>query len=86
MADKITYFAIVDDQATSERPAGLLRRIELENGGIRDEGLRKDMTWHRTGSIVEWKHGNYMAELEEVSEEAAQRIIEDLRERWSALS
>ncbi|MEU6998288.1 hypothetical protein [Nonomuraea sp. NPDC046570] len=86
MAEKITYYAILVDEYTIDRPAGLLRRREAEDGAFVDEGLQKDMAWHRTGSVVEWEFGNYSNELEEVSEEDARRIIEDLRVRWSALS
>lgn len=88
MGEKVTYYAIIDDEATLENPAGLLRRrsFDDEAAGFRDEGLEKDMKWHHTPIIIEWEYSNYSSELEEVSEEAAQRIIENLRVRWSALS
>ncbi|MGW5686919.1 hypothetical protein [Nonomuraea sp. NPDC003754] len=89
MVGKITYYAVIDDTISSERPVGLVRRRAIDDtdgGGFRDEGLHKDMEWHHTPVIVEWEHANFADELEEVSEEAAQQIIEDLRERWSALS
>lgn len=88
MTEKVTYYAIVVDEYTADRPAGLVRRRSFDDGkgGFIDEALRKDMGWHHTPVIVEWKYGNYSNELEEVSEEDARRIIEDLRVRWSALS
>jgi hypothetical protein len=82
MPDKITYYAIVDDDTTAERPAGLLRRLEFDGGGFTDEGLRQDFSWDFTPLIVEWERSNFGYELVEVSHEQATKIIEHLRGKW----
>ena len=82
MSDEMTYYAIVDDQATREDPAGIARRRLLESGGFRDEALGRDLNWHFTPLIVAWKRAESTDDLEQVSEEEAERLIERFRERW----
>jgi hypothetical protein len=82
MPDKITFYAIVDDNTTAERPYGLLRRLEFDDGGFSDEGLRRDFSWTFTPIIVEWKRSNFDDELVEVSHAQAGEIIEYFRKKW----
>jgi hypothetical protein len=82
MPDKITFYAIVDDGTTVEKPQGLLRRLEFDGGGFTDEGLRRDFSWDFTPLIVEWEHGDFGDELVEVSHTQADKIVKYLRERW----
>ena len=57
MSNKITYYAIIGRGATVDQPLGLLRRLEHDDGP-EDEGLRRDLSWHRTALIVEWENGS----------------------------
>ncbi|HEX5189911.1 MAG TPA: hypothetical protein VFW16_10240 [Streptosporangiaceae bacterium] len=82
MANTITYYAIVTEGATADQPRGLLRRLEHDDGP-EDEGLQKDMGWHRTSLIVEHEHGGSDEDLVQVSHEQASRIVEYLRERFA---
>ena len=82
MPDKITFYVIVDDEATAERPSGLLRRLEFDGDGFTDEGLRRDFSWDFTPLIVEWERSDFAYELVEVSHEQASKIIEYFREKW----
>jgi hypothetical protein len=82
MADKITYYAVVDDDASAERPHGLVRRLEFDGDGYTDETLRRDFSWQFTPAIAEWKRGSLSYELVEVSHAQASRIIEYFREQW----
>ena len=43
MAEEITYYAIIDDHSSRERPAGVLRRIRHDSGE-RDETFGRDLT------------------------------------------
>ena len=58
MADKITYYAIVDDLSSREQPAGVLRRIYFEAGGRRDEAFSQDLVWERTAMLVSAERGD----------------------------
>jgi hypothetical protein len=39
MPDKVTYYAIVNDLSSRERPAGVFRRTYFAVGGKRDEAF-----------------------------------------------
>jgi hypothetical protein len=85
MPDKISFYAIVDDSTTAERPLGLLRRLEFDGDGFTDEGLRSDFSWDFTPLIVEWEHGDFGNELVAVNATQANKIIEYFREKWGLL-
>jgi hypothetical protein len=80
----ITYYAMIDDESTRDRPAGIVRRLDDYDEGFVDEGLHRDLGWHRTSVIVEWERAESTDDLIEVSEDEANRIIERFRARWSA--
>jgi len=82
MANKITYYAIVSGGATVDRPQGLLRRLEHDDGP-EDEGLSKDLGWHRTSLIIEHEHGGTDEDLVLVSHKQASKIVEYLREKYA---
>jgi hypothetical protein len=61
-----------------------VRRLEDSDDGFVDEGLHRDLDWHRTSVIVEWERAESTDDLVEVTEDEANRIIEQFRARWSA--
>jgi hypothetical protein len=78
MPTKITYYAIVDDLSSREEPAGVLRRIEHDDGE-RDEAFTRSLEWRRSASLYSYERGNRDAEFFEVSENEANRIVERIR-------
>lgn len=82
MPDKITFYAIVDEETTVDQPYGLLRRLEFDDNGFTDEGLRRDLSWSFTPIIVEWERSDFDDELVEVSHAQAVKIIEYFRDKW----
>jgi len=82
MPDKIIYYAVVGGDRTVEDPYGLVRRLNFEDGGFTDEGLRKDFSWKFTPAIAEWEHGDFAYELVEISHAQASEIIEYFRGKW----
>lgn len=80
MADEVTvtYYAIVDDFSSRERPGGVMRRIRDERGQ-RDEGFGRDLKWGRTGLLHQYEHGDMTNKFYPITEEEAERIVERIR-------
>ena len=81
MPDKVTYYAIVDDLSSRERPAGVLRRIYFEVGGRRDEAFSQDLIWERTSLLVSAERGDLQNEFIEITEDEANQIVARIRAR-----
>jgi hypothetical protein len=82
--EQFTYYAIIDRWASRDDPAGIARRRRPPSGGFRDEALTRDLSWQFTPLIVGWERAESTDDLVEVTEDEANRIIEQFRARWSA--
>jgi hypothetical protein len=78
MSTKITYYAIVDDLSSREKPAGVLRRVQHDNGE-RDEAFTRNLEWKRSSSLYSYERGNADAEFYEITEDEANRIVDRIR-------
>jgi hypothetical protein len=78
MPTKITYYAIVDDLSSREKPAGVLRRVQHESGE-RDEAFTRNLEWKRSSSLYSYERGNADAEFYEITEDEANRIVDRIR-------
>ena len=78
MAEEITYYAIVDEYSSRERPAGVLRRIKHDRGE-RDETFGNDLIWARSPLLYEHEHGDLENKFIPITEEEANRIVERIR-------
>jgi hypothetical protein len=85
VADDVRYFAIISAGRTAESPSGLARRRDRADGPA-DEALRRDLTWQPDSAIVEWEYGEVGADLVEISETAADRLIASFRSAWAEQS
>jgi hypothetical protein len=79
MTDKITYYAIVNELSSRERPAGVFRRIYFEVGGKRDEAFTTDLEWERSASLVSAERGDPLNEFIEITEDEANEIVARIR-------
>ena len=79
MADKITYYAIVDDLSSRMQPAGVLRRIYFEAGGRRDEAFSRDLVWERTAMLISAERGDLDNEFIEITADEASQVVERIR-------
>ena len=79
MPDKVTFYAIVDQLSSRERPAGVLRRTYFETGGRRDEAFSRDLIWKPTVLLVSAERGDLQNEFIEISEDEANQIVERIR-------
>jgi hypothetical protein len=79
MPDTVTYYAIVDELSSREKPAGVFRRTYSEDGGKRDEGFTRNLQWERSWLLVSAERGDLANDFIEISEEEADQIVERFR-------
>jgi hypothetical protein len=78
MADKITYYALIDDFSSRTQPGGVLRRVERGNGKV-DEVLSRDLTWDPSPLLRAAEHGDTMFDFAEITEAEANEIVDRIR-------
>lgn len=78
MSVKVTYYAIVDDYSSREKPAGVLRRIQT-GAGQNDEQFGHDLEWSYSPLMYSYERGNLDNRFYEISEDEANRIVERIR-------
>jgi hypothetical protein len=83
MAEKITYYAIIDEFSSRENPGGVLRRVRNDEG-ISDEAFSADLTWEFSPLLAGAERGDTMFDFVPISEEEAERIVARIRETGSA--
>jgi hypothetical protein len=75
---KITYYAIVDEYSSRERPGGVLRRIQDDEGQV-DQSFNRDLNWEFTTLLYSHERGDGDNRLYEITEDEANRIVERIR-------
>jgi hypothetical protein len=78
MPTKITYYAIVNEYSSKERPGGVIRRTE-DDEGEHDDAFTRDLKWERTPLLYSYERGNRDSEFYEITEDEANRIVERIR-------
>ena len=87
MPDKVTYYAIIDDLSSRERPAGVFRRIYTDDGGRRDEAFTRELSSGSVaGSLVSAERGDLENEFIEITEDEANQIVERIRARVTGIT
>ena len=86
MSDKVTYYAVVNDLSSRERPAGVFRRTYFEDGGRLDEAFTRNLIWERSVSLVSAERGDVQNEFIEITEAEANQIVERIRARVTGAS
>jgi hypothetical protein len=83
MADKITYFAIIDESSSRTRPSGVLRRVENDEGEI-DEIFSRNLTWEFSPLFYSAENGDLTNDFAEIAEEEANEIVARIRAEAAA--
>jgi hypothetical protein len=86
MPDKVTYYAVVDDLSSRERPAGVFRRTYFESGGRRDEAFTRSLVWERSATLVSAERGDLQNQFIEITEDEANQIVERIRAKVTGTS
>lgn len=77
MADKITYYAIIDESSSRDHPAGVLRRVENDEGDV-DEVFSRNLKWEFSSLLYSTEHGDLTNDFIEITREEADRIVEGI--------
>ena len=78
MTEKITYYAIIDEFTSRDRPRTVLRRVENDEGEI-DEMFSRDLKWEFSPLLYSAERGDTMLDFVPITEEEANRIVERIR-------
>jgi hypothetical protein len=82
MTDKITYYAVFDEDTSRETPRTVFRRVETDEGQI-DELFSRDLTWERSPLLHGAERGDTMFDFTEITEEEADQIVSRVRAQAS---
>ena len=86
MPEKVTYFAIVNDFSSRERPAGVFRRTYSDDGGRSDEAFTRNLRWEYSTSLISAERGDLDNKFIEITEDEANQIVERIRARVTGTS
>lgn len=78
MADKTTYYAIIDESSSRDHPAGVLRRVENSEGEI-DEVFSRNQKWEFSPLLYSAEHGDLENDFTEITKDEADRIVDRIR-------
>jgi hypothetical protein len=78
VADKITYYAIIDESSSRDHPAGVLRRVENDEGEI-DEVFSRNLKWEFSSLLYSAEQGDLTNDFTEITREEADQIADRIR-------
>jgi hypothetical protein len=78
VTDKITYYAIIDESSSLDYPAGVLRRVESDEGDI-DEVFSRNLKWEFSSLLYSAEHGDLTNDFTEITSEEADQIVDRIR-------
>ena len=78
MPTKITYFAFVNEFSSKERPGGVVRRTQDDEGEY-DEAFTRSLVWERTPLLYSFERGNRDSVFYEITGDEANQIVELIR-------
>ena len=78
MTDEITYYAVLDEDSSLERPVGVFRRVKRDSGQI-DEVFSRNLKWEFSPLLYSAERGDTMYDFVPISEGEASRIVERIR-------
>jgi len=79
MAEKITYYALIDELTSRDRPRTVFRRVENDEGTT-DEIFSRDLTWVNSSLLYAAERGDTMFDFVPVGEAEAQRIVDRIKD------
>jgi hypothetical protein len=86
MPDKVTYYAVVDDLSSRERPTGVFRRTYTQDGGRSDEAFTRNLIWEFSPLLISAERGDLQNDFIEITEDEANQIVARIRARVTGQS
>ena len=86
MPDKVTYYAVVDDLSSRERPAGSSGEPTLEDGGRSDEAFTRKPNLGIQSLLISAERGDLQNDFIEITEDEANQIVARIRARVTGQS
>ena len=86
MPDKVTYYAVVDDLSSRDRPAGVFRRTYTQDGGRSDEAFTRNLVWEFSPLLISAERGDLQNDFIEITEDEANQIVARIRARVTGQS
>ncbi len=80
MNEKITYYAMIDELTSRDRPRTVLRRVKNDRGTT-DEMFTRDLTWEFSALLYGAERGDTMVEFVPISEAEAARIVDRIKDQ-----
>jgi hypothetical protein len=78
MTDQITYYAIVDEDSSPDRPVGVLRRVKGDGGQV-DEVFSRNLKWEFSPLLYSAERGDTMYDFIPITEDEADQIVARIR-------
>jgi hypothetical protein len=78
MDEQITYYAILDEDSSRDRPIGVFRRVKSDEGQI-DEAFSRNLAWEFSPLLYSAERGDTMYDFVPIGEEEAERIVARIR-------
>jgi hypothetical protein len=78
MTDQITYYAIVDEDSSPDRPVGVLRRVKGDGGQV-DEVFSRNLKWEFSPLLYSAERGDTMFDFIEITRDEADQIVARIR-------
>ena len=79
MAEKVTYYAMIDELTSRDRPRTVLRRVRNDEGTI-DEIFSRDLRWEFSPLMYSAERGDLANEFVPITEAEATRIVDRIKE------
>jgi hypothetical protein len=79
MSDHVTYYAIVDEDSTPDRPVGVFRRVKGDSGQV-DEVFSRHLKWEFSPLLYSAERGDTMYDFIPITEADADRVVTRMRE------
>jgi hypothetical protein len=79
MQESTTYYAVIDELSSREKPAGVFRRVYFADGGMEDEAFTSNLVWEPSSLLAASERGDMTNDFVDISEDEASQIVDRFR-------